>query len=736
MSGLWALLATGLLAGPLAGLGFQRTFLSVTVPVKIPTTSNEDLDPEYASYMITIEGKPYTIHLKQKIFVPHDFRIYSYNKEGFLNSVTSHVKNLCFYQGYITGFPKSTVTLSICSGLRGLLQFENISYGIEPLVSAAGFEHMVYPININSTAVPFLSHNKMYIETKGLSDIQTDIKAKSDHSKSFPLYLEIHVIVEKNLYEYLGSGTTIITQKIAQVFGLVSRMFSSFNVTIVLSSLELWTDENKISTTGEVDAVLHRFLNWKDSYLVLRQLDMAYLLVYRNTSDYLGATFPGKMCERKYAGGVAIVWWYSLLLFPKEISLEAFSVVIAQLLGLSMGITYDDVSKCHCSSAVCVMNPEAVLISGVKVFSSCSYGAFESFILKTKGECLQNQPHLDPSYRAPICGNSVMETGEECDCGPPTVCKDNKCCNAATCRLQPGAKCSLGQCCSGCQFIKKGTICRQQLDQDCDVPEYCNGSSAFCQPDLFVQDGRPCRSRTAFCYKGKCPSPDNQCRSIFGKDVENGAFPCYEELNSKTDRSGSCGRTKTGYKLCQWKDLRCGKIICKYKSSKPFFQTQATVIYVSVNGHVCITLDYRLHYQKQDPIWVYDGSLCGFKQICLNRECVDVSVLGFDCYLKCNGHGICNSRKNCHCDPGWLPPDCKTQGPGVGGSIDSGLLSVSDKLLVERYSNNIWSNWMLLIILPLVMLLVMIIIPVIKYSGLTIRTHAVESQSDDLEDYT
>uniref|UniRef100_A0A6I8NFN1 ADAM metallopeptidase domain 2 n=2 Tax=Ornithorhynchus anatinus TaxID=9258 RepID=A0A6I8NFN1_ORNAN len=569
--------------------------------------------------MITIEGKPYTIHLKQKIFVPHDFRIYSYNKEGFLNSVTSHVKNLCFYQGYITGFPKSTVTLSICSGLRGLLQFENISYGIEPLVSAAGFEHMVYPININSTAVPFLSHNKMYIETKGLSDIQTDIKAKSDHSKSFPLYLEIHVIVEKNLYEYLGSGTTIITQKIAQVFGLVSRMFSSFNVTIVLSSLELWTDENKISTTGEVDAVLHRFLNWKDSYLVLRQLDMAYLLVYRNTSDYLGATFPGKMCERKYAGGVAI------------------------------------------------------------------------------------------------------------------VCKDNKCCNAATCRLQPGAKCSLGQCCSGCQFIKKGTICRQQLDQDCDVPEYCNGSSAFCQPDLFVQDGRPCRSRTAFCYKGKCPSPDNQCRSIFGKDVENGAFPCYEELNSKTDRSGSCGRTKTGYKLCQWKDLRCGKIICKYKSSKPFFQTQATVIYVSVNGHVCITLDYRLHYQKQDPIWVYDGSLCGFKQICLNRECVDVSVLGFDCYLKCNGHGICNSRKNCHCDPGWLPPDCKTQGPGVGGSIDSGLLSVSDKLLVERYSNNIWSNWMLLIILPLVMLLVMIIIPVIKYSGLTIRTHAVESQSDDLK---
>lgn len=41
------------------------------------------------------------------------------------------------------------------------------------------------------------------------------------------------------------------------------QMFNPLNVTIVLSSLELWAEEDKISTAGDTDELLQRFLQWK-----------------------------------------------------------------------------------------------------------------------------------------------------------------------------------------------------------------------------------------------------------------------------------------------------------------------------------------------------------------------------------------------------------------------------------------------------------------------------------------
>nr|P0DW30.1 RecName: Full=Disintegrin atropoimin [Metlapilcoatlus mexicanus] len=40
------------------------------------------------------------------------------------------------------------------------------------------------------------------------------------------------------------------------------------------------------------------------------------------------------------------------------------------------------------------------------------------------------------------------EAGEECDCGTPA----NPCCDAATCKLRPGAQCAEGLCCDQCRF--------------------------------------------------------------------------------------------------------------------------------------------------------------------------------------------------------------------------------------------------------------------------------------------
>ncbi|KAM9622475.1 disintegrin and metalloproteinase domain-containing protein 2-like [Trichechus inunguis] len=417
-------------------------------------------------------------------------------------------KNLCNYQGHIEGFPNSVVTISTCSGLRGLIQFENSSYGIEPLETSAGFEHVIYPVKNKNTS--YSLYTKMDNEPSQLSHKIPRVKLQLDNTTSYTRYLEIHVVVEKNLYDHMGADTAAVTQKVFQVIGFVSAVFTSFNITLVLSSLELWIDDNKIPITGEVNELLYRFLNWKKSYLVLRPHDVAFLLAYREKSNYVGATLKGKMCDANSAGGVA--------LYSRTISLESFAVIIAQLLSLSMGIAFDDIDKCQCSGAACIMNPEAVHSSGVKIFSSCSMEDFTRFISKPNSQCLQNQPHLDPSYKTSLCGNKRVEEGEQCDCGRVEECRRDPCCEYKTCRFKGNAVCAHGSCCTQCKLREKGEICRLSADE-CDLTEYCNGSSNFCPENFYLHDGYRCNMNQWVCMEGKCRDGTRICEEIYGKGI-------------------------------------------------------------------------------------------------------------------------------------------------------------------------------------------------------------------------
>ncbi|KFW70120.1 Disintegrin and metalloproteinase domain-containing protein 32, partial [Pygoscelis adeliae] len=530
------------------------------------------------SYVLTIEGRPYTVHLQQQFFLSDDFRIYTYNEKGSLRSDLPHVKGGCYYRGYIDGFPSSAVTLSTCSGLRGLLQFENVSYGIEPLGYSPAFEHFVYRVSDEKTA----ECRNIYSTGDHFLFQPLPAAARS------PKYFKVYVVLDKALYDYMGSDTNAATQKIIQVFNLVNNMFNPVNVTIVLSSVELWTEENKISTAGEADDLLQRFLQWKQSHLALRSYDIAYLLV-----DGQEHPWPelGSPRGKRSHGSPAL----SFLQYQGAVTLESFSVLLAQLLGRSLGISYDDSRDCHCPGRICLMSPEALRFSGAKAFSSCSIRDFETFLKHNGGACLFNRPRLTGlSYRRKaVCGNGVVEPGEQCDCGAAEACLKDKCCTKR-CRFKPGVKCSSGLCCKECQFKPKTSQCRPPADAQCDLPEFCNGSSTSCPPDLYVQDGHGCEHGTGYCYKGRCQRESRLwCLGRVGGSSKNAPVACYEELNSQRDRFGHCGfQPRQGYKSCAWRNLRCGKLICTYPYSTPFASDSAAVVYVQVREHLCVSLDY------------------------------------------------------------------------------------------------------------------------------------------------
>ncbi|XP_028614674.1 disintegrin and metalloproteinase domain-containing protein 2 [Grammomys surdaster] len=683
----------------------EKLHVQVTVPEKIRSVTGDGYETQ-VTYNLKIEGKTYTLNLMQKAFLPPNFRVYSYDNAGIMRPLEQKFQNICYFQGYIEGYPNSMVIVSTCTGLRGFLQFGNVSYGIEPLESSSGFEHVIYQVE------PKKGDTLLYAEKDmDLRDLQYKIRSiKPQRIASH--YLEIHVVVEKQMFEHIGADTTVVTQKIFQLVGLANAIFAPFNLTVILSSLEFWMDENKISTTGDANKLLYRFLKWKQSYLVLRPHDMAFLLVYRDTTDYVGATYQGKMCDKNYAGGVA--------LHPKAVTLESLAIILVQLLGLSMGIPYDDVSKCQCGVPVCVMNPEALHSSGVRTFSNCSMEEFSKFITSQSSHCLQNKPQLQPSYKVSQCGNGELEEGEVCDCGKEGCETLTACCNPNTCGLSEGAACATGMCCDvNCQVKAKGELCRP-AQHECDVSEYCNGTSTTCEEDLFVHDGEPCAQHKWVCINGTCQSGGQQCQDLFGEDADFGTNECYSELNSKSDISGNCGITPTGYKSCEPNDRMCGKLICKYQSENVLKIRSAIVIYANISGHICISLEYPQGHNESQKMWVKDGTVCGINKVCLNQQCVDDNVLNYDCTPEnCNNHGVCNNKKHCHCDPTYLPPDCiNTKEAWPGGSIDSGNQYRAESIPARPYVASAYrsksARWPFFLIIPFYVVILVLIGMLVK----------------------
>lgn len=61
-----------------------------------------------------------------------------------------------------------------------------------------------------------------------------------------------------------------------------------------------------------------------------------------------------------------------------------------------------------------------------------------------------------------------------------------------------------------------GSVCREAAG-DCDLPEYCTGSSADCPDDGFQMNGTPCYNQArGYCHDGQCPTLLHHCWRLFG----------------------------------------------------------------------------------------------------------------------------------------------------------------------------------------------------------------------------
>nr|XP_033812155.1 disintegrin and metalloproteinase domain-containing protein 10-like isoform X2 [Geotrypetes seraphini] len=258
--------------------------------------------------------------------------------------------------------------------------------------------------------------------------------------------------------------------------------------------------------------MLHSEANW-NSYC------LSYLLTDRDYSGVLGLAWNGKLgnsggicskytklrdgSEATLNTGLITVQKYGQHLPPRLIH-----ITLAHELGHSLGSPHDEGTECSNFNASSkegnyLMYPYAM--DGNQYnndkFSSCSIAFIANILKAKKDQCFVESDR-------PICGNQIVEPGEECDVGTSDsdlCCYGSSAAEELQCRLKPGKICSASQglCCNHlCDYKTQGTLCQEE--SECRFESYCTGESAKCSMPAPKDNYTLCNIGTRICLNGFC----------------------------------------------------------------------------------------------------------------------------------------------------------------------------------------------------------------------------------------
>ncbi|XP_074848319.1 disintegrin and metalloproteinase domain-containing protein 33 isoform X3 [Carettochelys insculpta] len=630
--------------------------------------------PTRGDVALTVEGRELVLALERNQLLAPDYTETHYTAGGHRVTLAPNYTDHCYYHGHVRGYKGSWVVLSTCSGISGLIVLNGTdTYYLKPLGAPEPEHHIIYRAEHLTIQGGTCGHSSL--SGGSIADIARGIRllhrrARRDAWRTLK-YMELFIVADYALFLNQNRNLGRTKARILEIANYVDKFYRSLNIKVALIGLEVWTERDQCTVTSDANATLWSFLQWKKTLRWRKRHDNAQLLTGRTFhGTTIGMAPLEGMCSAENSGGVSMD--------HSDLPIGA-ATTMAHEIGHNFGMSHDSESCCveatpdqgGCVMAAATGHPFP------RVFSSCSKRQLESYFQKGGGMCLFNMPDTKDLVVGKKCGNGFLEDGEECDCGELGECT-NPCCNAHNCTLKAGAQCAHGECCQHCQLTTAGTMCREPAGS-CDLPEYCTGASPYCPANVYLLDGSACAYGEAYCSNGMCLTHHQQCVQLWGPGAWPAPDACFQDVNTAGDTYGNCGKDSQGhYVKCDRRDAKCGKIQCQSSAKKPKgTNTVSMDTTIRFNGREVKCRGAFMYAPKDeegdlpDPGLVMTGTKCGDGMVCKDRRCQNTSLLELEkCISQCHGRGVCNSNKNCHCSPGWAPPNCEK--PGLGGSVDSG----------------------------------------------------------------
>ncbi|XP_077182519.1 disintegrin and metalloproteinase domain-containing protein 19 isoform X3 [Paroedura picta] len=247
----------------------------------------KDKHPPRAEVSITAEGRNLILDIEKNelLFTPNYTETH-YTKSGTPHSLTLNHSNHCFYHGVVRGVEDSSVALSACSGLRGLIVLRNnLSYILEPLPHRQ-LQHLIY-------------RSEHFKFPKGACG------SEHSRSKTTDWLTDLTGPAEPNYHRVKRDDEQSMKYVELLLVADYAEFYKSLNIRIALVGLEVWNNHNKCEISANPHSTLWSFLAWRRKLLMYKKHDNAQLIT--------GTAFHGStiglaplmaMCSVYQSGGV------------------------------------------------------------------------------------------------------------------------------------------------------------------------------------------------------------------------------------------------------------------------------------------------------------------------------------------------------------------------------------------------------------------------------------------------
>ncbi|XP_036970924.1 disintegrin and metalloproteinase domain-containing protein 10 isoform X1 [Acanthopagrus latus] len=457
-----------------------------------------------------------------------DFTVVSEN--GSTSADVSHI-----YSGTLEGEHGSACHGSVLQGqFEGSIHTDNGTYHIEPVQRYTSREtdhhsiiyhedDMVLP-SMRTSPDGFCGAEHLNVLAQSLRASEeapaSRLKRTVDESKTSCL---LHLHADHLYYKRFKSVEAVVAQ-VSNYMRAVNDVFDKVDfdgiklINFKVKSLRVMTEEDKndplypLYIGPEKLLSLYSENNWGNFCL-------SYLLTNRDYSGVLGLAWEGKagnwggICSQQRTlrnggrstlnTGLVTIQNYGEFLPPRHVQLT-----FAHELGHSLGSPHDEGLNCgnlgsNGGEGRYLMFPHATdeVRENNDKFSPCSVEHISKILNLKKDDCFVVSDQ-------PICGNQIVEEGEECDVGQNDT---DLCCFSAKqpvgvqCRLKQGKVCSPSQglCCSqDCQFKPADQTCDEETD--CQKVSVCSGVSPLCPEPSAKENLTVCSQGTRVCMNGVC----------------------------------------------------------------------------------------------------------------------------------------------------------------------------------------------------------------------------------------